>query len=181
MSVLAFDLGFRTGFAFVEADKIPISGSLPVAGSISDLGVAGRALDGIARTLILRHRPKVLAYSTPWFMPGKSNLADLRHIIGFGMVLEMIADELRLQCFEVEETKARNDFMGYVPVGRKKIKNAVQAQCKYRGWPCKDEDAADATCIAVYMLAIHDPEEAHSLSPLFLAAPKGGKKKRRGK
>lgn len=177
--VLFCDLGFRLGFCFAKADEIPVSGSLPVVGSTSDLGIAGRALDGIVRTLILRHRPAVLGYTTPWFAYGKSNLADLRHIIGFGMVLEMIADELKLECAEVNETEARNDFMGYVPVGRKKIKIAVQAQCRYRGWPCKDEDAADATCGAVYLLAIHEPKTAHSLTPLFLAAPKGKKPKKR--
>lgn len=176
--VLAFDLGFRCGYAYVKPDTIPQSGSYPIAGSAEDLGAFGQSLDGVARQLILKFRPRMLAYTTPWF-GRKSNLDDIRPLIGGGMVIEMIATELHLECCEVNETEARHAFMGYVPVGRAKIKKAVEKEIRFRGWPCKDFDAGDATVVACHVLSIHEPENAHSIMPLFQG--KGTAKKARKK
>jgi hypothetical protein len=174
---LAFDFGFRMGYAFVKPDAIPQSGSYPIGGSSEALGVAGRSLDGVARQLILKFRPSLLAYSSPWFGP-KSDLDLLRPIIGWGMVVEMIADELHLECIEVNETEARHALMGFVPQRRIAIKRAVMTTMRHRGWPCKDADAADATCVACHALSIHEPENAHTIMPLFQGKSGKARKKK---
>lgn len=176
MTVLALDLGFRLGYAFVQADKIPMSGSYPVGGSAEDLGVAGRSLDGIVRTLILKFRPTLIGYTTPW--AGMNfDIEGMRPIIGFGMVVEMIADELKIPVRECNENAARGDVLDFVPKRREQIKAAVNRHCLRMGWPCKDEDAGDATIVGVYLLTIEEPQNAASMTPLFQSA--AAKKKRR--
>jgi hypothetical protein len=148
------------------------------------MGVAGRHFDQVVRELILQERPQVIAFASPfvgqrggqsmkiagrWQRVGAAPTSpdSIRPLMSFTTLVEMIADELHIKCTEWDEATARRAFLTAVPRKSKAIKAAVMAACRQRGWPCCDNHAGDALCIASYAFERLNRSQSHELTPLF--------------
>jgi hypothetical protein len=181
MRVLAIDAGFTLGWGAVGGGREPSSGSTSLRGSSRQLGIAGRHCDEVVRQLILKERPAALAFASPFvgqvWMPGKTpnqkgrfqpiSPDNIRPLMSFLTIVEMVCDELKIRCVELDEPECRRAFMTAVPRKSKEIKLAVQRACRQRGWPFRDEHAADALCVASRALELLAPQSAHETTPLF--------------
>ncbi len=189
MRVLAFDCGLTCGFAALGDGRDPFAGSRRLKGDSSHMGVVGRAFDGLVREIILQEKPGVIAFASPFvgqifikekiingrrIKPGRFQPVGpeaIRPLMGLTTVIEMIADELGIRCVEDDEQKMRRAFLTGVPRKSKDIKEAVVRACELRRWPAPDHHAADALCVASYVLSIVEPKSAHKTSPLFAQPP----------
>lgn len=186
MRVLAFDPGFTLGYGALGGGDEPRSGSRPLRGSPGKMGIAGRHCDEIVRQLILRERPAAIAFASPFvgqvwdakhkrFRPIQPD--SIRPLMSFLTIIEMVCDELKIRCVELSESECRRAFMNNVPRKSKEIKLAVQRACFLRAWPCMDEHAGDALCVASRALEILDPNVSHETTPLFSTTTKTSKRK----
>lgn len=184
MRVLAIDPGLTLGFAALGDGRPPCSGSRALRGNSRRLGVSGRHCDEILRQLILQERPKVIVFATPFVgqrrgkpvrIQGKLYWPDaapvqpdsIRPLMSFMTIVEMVCDELKIRCVELDESEARRAFLGKVPKKSADIKEAVMAGCRSRGWPCTDDHAGDALCVASRALEILAPDASHEVTQLF--------------
>jgi hypothetical protein len=187
--VLAIDAGFTLGYGAIGGGKPVTSGSIQLRGTARQMGVAGRDCDDIVRSLILAERPDVIAFASPfvgqtfskpiivngqkiWGKGAPIPPDNIRPLMSFLTIIEMVCDELRIRCVEISESEARRAFMTAVPRKSKDIKLAVMRACRLRGWPFNSNHAADALCVASRALEILEPKTAHQTTPLFAVAPK---------
>jgi hypothetical protein len=172
--VLAIDPGLTFGFGAVGGGRPPASGSRRLNGNARQMGVAGRHFDGLLRGLILRERPTVMAFASP-FVGMKGGFAvqpdSIRPLMSICTLVEMIGDELKIRVVEVDEPEARRAFLTAVPRRSAAIKIAVQRACFERGWPCATDHAGDALCVAAWALECVAPDVSHKTTPLFSEAP----------
>jgi len=169
---LGIDFGFSLGYGFLAAGANPASGSRRIEGDSIHMGCAGRCVDRVVRELILEFRPDIIAFATPFIgRVGKVTPTQLRPIMSFPTIGEMVCHELRIRCVEWDEPAARRAFVGdgNLPGKSEMIKAAIQQECRDRNWPCRDSHAGDALCIADYTLAQLDPDYAHTTTALFQA------------
>lgn len=166
LRVLAIDAGLTAGWGAVGAGRPPQSGSYRFEGGSRAMGKVGRAFDHFVRQLILREKPAVLAFAAP-FVGRFASPDSIRPLMSMCTLLEMIGDELRLKCVEIDEPAARRAFLTKVPRCSKEIKIAVMEACFVRGWPAKDNHSADALVVASWALELLSPKEAHATTPLF--------------
>lgn len=187
MRVLAIDAGMTMGFAALGGGKPAISGSRSLRGGPRQMGIAGRHCDEILRTLILQERPKVICFAAPFVgqirdfkgRPVPVQPDSIRPLMSFVTIVEMVCDELKIRCVEIDEPEARRAFLTNVPRKSKDIKMAVQRACFLRGWPCKDDHAGDALCVASWALELLDPDASHETTPLFTTTPAPKKQRRK--
>ena len=169
------------GYAVVGGDKI-VAGSRQIQGNSTTMGHSGRQCGEIIRGLICDHGAiDCMTFAKPHvamvrrydvkqrkFFIQPIAPENIRPLMGFTTIIEMIADELRIRCIEVEESSARADFLEVVPRKSKDIKSAVVQACRDRGWPCPDNHTADALCVGTFVLNKLDPSRAHERTPLFM-------------
>ena len=176
MRALAFDAGFTIGYGALGGGKSPSAGSRQVRGSARLLGIAGRHCDQIVREVILKERPGVVGFAVPFvgqtFDPKTKRWRpiqpdSIRPLMSFCTIIEMVCDELRIRCRELDESECRRAFMTAVPRKSKEIKKAVNRAVLLRHWPSIDEHSDDALCVAARLLEIECPDESHEMTPLF--------------
>lgn len=182
--VLAIDAGLTFGYGAVGGGPVR-SGSHRLRGGTGELGITGRHFDELFRQLLLRERPTVVCFASPFigtigpkpifkdgqriWTPGRGiDPRALRPLMGMIFLVDMICEELRIRCVEVDEPDARRAFLTKVPRKSKDIKAAVMRACDLRGWPNTDNHAADALCVASFVLEKVEPGSAHKLTPLFM-------------
>ena len=167
MRVLAIDAGFRTGYGLLGGGIDPLSGSLAIAGSSENLGQALEDFREKVATLIFDHAPHVVVIAAP-FISRKATPQALRPLFAMYGEVERVAFVHATPCFEVDEPRARRALLGeFLPGKSKDIKAAIVQACHDRGWPCTDDHAGDALCVAAYALDRLTPELAHAQTPLF--------------
>lgn len=171
MRVLALDLGFRVGFGVLSRGKPPRSGSHAIKGSSFEMGAAFIALDELMDMLVAEHKPDVIAACIP-FVGRFPNPVTLRPIFGWECKLQEIANRRGIRYERVHEPDARKAFLGPgLAKGKSEvIKKRVQAACTQLGWVWCDDHAADALCLADFVLNTLDPKGAHRNTPLFISA-----------
>lgn len=168
--VLSLDPGMTIGYAVIGGGLPVLSGSRQLNGGAREMGITGRHAERLVREWLLEHRPTNIAFASPFVgqRGGRPISPDsIRPLMGLLTVFEMIADELRIPCAEYDEPQARRAFMDGVPRKSKDIKTAVIAACRARGWPARDDHAADALCIGSWALECLEPETAFETTPLF--------------
>lgn len=183
MRILAIDAGYRTGYGVVGGGQPVKSGSYPIKEAREDIGmgVAGRRFDHLVRRLILEFKPDVIAFANPFVgsimikgRPQPVSSATMQPIMSWATIIEMICDELRIPCHRYHEPSARNKFLGKGASHKTEhVKKSVVQACKQRGWPCKDDHAGDALCIAAHALSVLEPQSSHTLTPLFSGVKNG--------
>jgi len=168
--VLALDPGFRLGHGFLGGPRLRArSGSHAIKGSSEQMGEAFRFLRPLVLRLIKQYRPEVIVVALP-FIGRMVTPVQLRPIFGFDCMIQIIADEAGVPFRRIHESDARKAFMGGVPRKSKFIKEAVMAECRSRGWPACDNHAADALCVASFMMEKMEPKKSHEMTPLFAAS-----------
>lgn len=178
MRVLAIDAGMTMGFAALGDGRDPVSGSRSLRGGPRQMGIAGRHCDEILRQLILAEKPGAIAFAAPFVGMKTSNKGvrfaiqpdSIRPLMSFLTIIEMVCDELKIRCVEVDEPEARRAFMTAVPRKSADIKKAVMRACFLRGWPCSTDHAGDALCVASWAHELLNPEISHETTPLFATA-----------
>jgi hypothetical protein len=169
MRILAVDCGFQYGYAVLERGYEPRSGSVRIEGSTgASWGKACRSFARKTYELIAEFRPTVVAHASP-FCGTRTPPAAMQAIMTFPSLVDSVCDELGIRCVEWPEARARQAFLGKnnMPAGRKKLKAAIIQACRDRGWPCVDDHAGDALCIAAYTDARLNKATAHETTPLF--------------
>lgn len=172
--VLAIDAGWQCGYAALGGGKVT-SGSRSISGTPRTMGKAGRHFDEVFRQLLLAERPQVVAFAVPFVgsRGGRPVPPDsIRPLMSFLTIIEMVCDELRIRCVELDEGRCRKAFLTAVPKKSAAIKKAIMRGCRQRGWPFKDSHSADALCVASYALECVDRDTAHKTTPLFVEACK---------
>lgn len=186
---MPIDVGMTCGFGVLgEGFSKPVSGTFKLRGGSREMGITGRHFDQTLRELNCKYRPTVMCFASPFvgqifgkptFINGQKVWGKaapvrpdvLRPMMGMMTIIEMICQELRLRCIEVEEPDARRAFMGGVPRKSKDIKAAVQRACDLRHWDYDSPHAADALCVGSFVLEQLNPGAAHRMTPLFGATP----------
>lgn len=186
MRVLGIDLGKRTGFGLLGGDEV-LSGSLEVTENWAPLGAKMRRLGGILRKTITLHKPDIIAVATPFVRRGKKGAMrdtpqNLVPMFGQYTVLHMLADDMGIPIEALEEGEARRVLLGkFLPGKSDPIKRAIIQACRDRCWPCTDDHAGDALCMAAAVVERHSRHDKHETTPLFIAMPAKKRKPRRKK
>lgn len=178
MRVLALDPGLTFGFGAVGGALPVSSGSHRLDGNARELGLAGVHFEKLIAGIITQETPDLLAYAAPFVGSNKGRPVmpdQIRPLMSFITIFEMIGAKRGIRCVEVDEPEARRAFLTAVPRKSKAIKLAVQRACFARGWPCRDSHAGDALCVAAWALECEAPEKSHETTPLFAGENNGSK------
>lgn len=168
MRVLAFDIGKRCGFGLLGGNRI-LSGSHEIVETWDPLGAKLKRLETHFFTLIDEYKPDVLAVARPFVRYGDTP-KNLVPMYGGFAVLHLVAYRADLRLEVMQESDARKTMLGKdCPRASAKVKLAIKQACRDRGWPCCDDHAGDALCIASAVTEKLNPTKAHMTTPLFQA------------
>lgn len=174
--VLAIDLGKRAGYAVMGGPRV-LSGSHEIVKRWAPLGASLLTLEDRLYTLILAHKPDVVACATPFVRRGRGgamidtpvNLVPMFCCFG---VLHMLCDAMGIRLETIEESRARKVMLGdFLPRKSAAVKEAIMRACRSQGWPVTNDHAGDALCIAAAITERLDPAKSYEMTPLFQAAP----------
>jgi crossover junction endodeoxyribonuclease RuvC len=171
--ILALDIATTCGFARGLVGGVPDSGSICFARSeaSSDNAIFGNALAWISQLLEPAPRPDILIVEEmlpPDAMKGKTSKAVRDRLAGLHGVIRGVA-HLR-GIYRIDEATVgtvRAHFIGDRTCKRTIAKRETIAVCERLGWPCADDNAADALALWSYACARIDPKLALQVSPLF--------------
>lgn len=184
--VLALDIGKNLGFGLLDSASPEVkSGSLEILQTWHPLGAAALTFERRVEELIDKFKPTHIAVARPFVRRGRGGVMvdtpdNLVPMFGAFVLLHRIVQVRGLPPLMVEqESDARSHLVGKNMMMAKSvaIKRAVMQACRDRGWPCRDDHAGDALCIAAAALERLQPKKAHQTTPLFIAA--GAPPKRR--
>lgn len=190
--VLAFDAGMNLGWGALGGG-VAASGCRRLRGGPRQMGATAADCASAVRRLLEEQDPQVVCFASPFvgatkgkpktFIKGKpvwgSGFAavppdKIRPLFGCLTVIEMVVEEWniahpagKIRCVEVPEPEARRAFLTAVPRKSKDIKIAVLRACRLRGWMVATDHAADALCVASYVLEWVDRDRSHLTTPLF--------------
>lgn len=183
--LLAIDIGKQLGFGLLAPDEVR-SGSLEIIQTWHPLGATSLIFEARVGGLIDQHRPTHMAVARPFVRRGRGGVMidtpdNLVPMFGAFVLLHRLAQVRQLPLMVEQESDARSHLVGKNMMMAKSeaIKKAVIQACRDRGWPCRDDHAGDALCIAAAALERLQPKKAHQTTPLFIAAgarPKSRKK-----
>src|SRR5262245_14420485 len=144
MRVLAFDASSTTGWAaFANARAVPELGHFELQTSTRYGDVALDMLHHV-RELILQHKPGVVAFEAPIFLP-RDRWHTRRLLVGLVTIIELAAAMANLRCLEVMPREAKQCLTG----DRDADKQAMVAAAKGMGWRVADHHQADACAVAL--------------------------------
>lgn len=166
MRVAAFDPGFTFGYGILGGGLPPLSGSHSIPGSSRNLGWALSAAETWLGRIMRQERPDAVAYAIP-FIGRDVTPEALKPLMCFSGMVEKVAFDLEIPCYELDESAARRHLLVHVPRRSAAIKIAVVNAGRARGWPVPDHHAGDALCVAALALELLSAEEAHKTTPLF--------------
>jgi len=177
MRILAYDLGRKCGHGFL-APGIARSGTRELFKNWSPFGEALLTMEAHLQGLINKFEPDILGVARPFTRRGDTPMNLLPMYGGFA-ILNRLAAINKIPIEIMQESDARLQMLGKgnMPNKSAALKLAVNKACKARGWPCCDEEASDALCIAAAVLEKRQPGRAHQTTPLFTAAPSTRRRK----
>lgn len=156
MRILALDLATQTGFAVTAPDgSAPILGTFRIATDAihDDFGRAFLALHKRVGELIEVHQPTLMWFEAPLFITQR-RVKTARFLMGLSAIVELIAEERSLPCYEASVSDVRMFVAGsrHGKNGRGP-KEIGFDYCAMRGWHPPDDNAADAALLWVYALS----------------------------
>lgn len=181
MRVLGIDLGKQMGFGLLGGAAV-LSGSREVVKKWAPFGPSWLILEGRLQELIDQHKPDILGVARPFVRRGRGGAMvdtpqNLVPMFGQFAIFHRTAAVNRLRVEEFEESDARSIMLGRdMPFGSERLKAAIIQACRDRGWPCCDDHAGDALCIAAAVLERLNPRQAHQTTPLFTTAQRRRRK-----
>jgi hypothetical protein len=171
MRVLAIDAGMTLGYAAVGDQRPVISGSRRLRGGPRRMGETAQHCQDVLQMLLDQEAPDLVAFASPFvgrtFGGAPIPPDNIRPLFGCLTVIEMTCRQMGIACCEIEEGSARRVLLGSIPRGTKNIKAAIIRACKQRGWPCTDDHAGDALCVASFVWECKHRDQAYRTTPLF--------------
>lgn len=181
MRILGIDPGFTVGYGLLGAGMKPASGSLavPRGSGIDDLGPVLRHIYDRAARIIREQKPDLVGVARG-FVSRKAAPDVVLSVGAMIGVVKMAVSDAGLPCEEISEQQARSKMLGdFLPSGSKAIKKAIMQGCRDRHWPCPDDHAGDALCVASFIFGLRFPELTHETTPLFSSASSSPSRRRR--
>jgi crossover junction endodeoxyribonuclease RuvC len=163
--VLAVDAAATCGFALGDTGAEPRFGSRNFTGSNASGEVVAR-FARFLRVVIERDKPDVLAYEAPYFPMGfrkgpPANAKTLRRLLGMAEIVDAIAFDYRLRCYQATAGEVCSYLTGKSNWGgRAQKKAATIAAARLWGWNVSDDNQADACAVWAYAESILDPVAA---------------------
>lgn len=97
--------------------------------------------------------PALLVYEAQ-HVSQKASKQMCRKLFGLAAHTEWICRRMGVPCEEAKPKDVRLHFMGVGSGKRERLKALAIAACAARGWPCANDDEADATAILDYAVAV---------------------------
>lgn len=170
--ILALDLATTCGWARGCVGAVPASGSILFArAQASDNAVFAAALTWLSGVLEPKPRPDLIvieALLPPQAMKGHTSRAVRDRLAGLHGIVRAVAflrGVYRIETAAVGDV--RGHFINDRACKRKEAKRETVEKCRALGWPCDDDNAADALAVWSYMCGLIDPATALQVSPLF--------------
>jgi len=160
--ILAIDGAATAGFAFGATGEEPRFGSRCFTGSNASGEVVAR-FSRFLRVVVERDKPEIIAYEAPYFPMGfrkgpPANAKTLRRLLGMAEIIDAIAWDHRLRCYQATTGEVCRYLTGKSNWGgRDKKKAATIAAARRWGWDVSDDNAADACAVWAYAESILDP------------------------
>ncbi|HKV14532.1 MAG TPA: hypothetical protein VJQ81_05780 [Reyranella sp.] len=148
MRVLAFDASSTTGWAsFASARSIPVLGDFDLTTS-TNYGAVALDMQRHVLALIDRHRPEVVAFEAPIFLP-RDRWHTRRLLTCLVVVIELVAACKGLRCIEVDPSTVKAALCGPRKKGEPASKNDMVVAAVNMGWSVANHHQADACGVAV--------------------------------
>jgi hypothetical protein len=167
--VLALDLASVSGWAVGEPGSEPEHGSHRFAhAGASHEAIFHNAMQW-AEEIIAMCKPGLIVWEAPLagFKGGKTTVDVTTILFGLPAIVGAVAYRHGIfDCFKADTSAVRNHFIGCNPK-RARAKPMVIRQCIAMGWPCSDDNEADALATWSYMVSLIDPRLALRPTPLF--------------
>jgi hypothetical protein len=168
--ILAIDGAATAGFALGATGEEPRFGTRRFTGSNASGEVVARFSRFLRKTIereqMLCQAIDVIAYEAPYFPTGfrkgpPANAKTLRRLLGLAEVIDAIAWEYRLRCYQATAGEVCSYLTGKSNWGgRDKKKAATIAAAKRWGWAVEDDNQADALACWAFAESILDPVAA---------------------
>jgi hypothetical protein len=162
MRVLAIDAASICGFALGATGEEPRFGTRNFSGSNASGEVVAR-FTRFLRATIEREQPEIIAYEAPYFPMGfrngpPANARTLRRLLGLAEIIDAIAWDYRLRCYQATAGEVCSYLTGKSNWGgRAQKKAATIAAARRWGWAVNDDNAADACAVWAFAESILDP------------------------
>lgn len=158
MRIMAYDLARTVGWAFADGRERPEYGTFTLPRTEGRYGRYLRRFAEIATSQIEALRPDYIIYECP-ILPRKTRIDILRALYCQGPRLEEIADVRGIEIKEGDLGPIRSHFLGAgnCPRGSDDIADAIDFECRRRGWQPQDHNAADALALLDFARACRIP------------------------
>jgi hypothetical protein len=154
--ILAFDAARVVGYAATQPGSVePKLGAfvLRVGNVGEDLGALYAAMRRLALDLVAVHQPDAIWFEQPMLM-GMRSAHTAQMLMGLGAIIECVAAETGIQCFQGHVNTVRRYVIGRrLRSDPRSAKQIVLDYCHLRGWHPPDDNAADAAVLWVYAYA----------------------------
>jgi len=163
--ILAIDGASTASFALGITGEEPRFGSRCFTGGNASGEVVAR-FSRFLRATIEREQPAVIAYEAPYFPLGfrkgpPANAKTLRRLLGLAEIIDAIAWDYRLRCYQATAGEVCAYLTGKSNWGgRANKKAATIAAARRWGWDVADDNQADALACWAYAESILDPVTA---------------------
>jgi len=160
--ILAIDGAATAGLCFGPTGGEPRFATRCFTGSGASGEVVGR-FTRFLRATIEREQVEVVCYESPYFPLGfrkgpPANAKTLRRLLGLAEIIDAVAWEYRLRCYQATAGEVCSYLTGKSNWGgREKKKAATIAAARRWGWAVSDDNQADACACWAYAESILDP------------------------
>lgn len=112
---------------------------------------------------------RTIIFEKPLLNQKTPNLIMQRKLYGIAGVIEMVAYEEQVDCFEIDAGTWKKAFTGNGRCSKKDKPYKPWARCEQLGWKVGSHDEADAVGIWVtYVNGLNDPTMQRLIGPLFV-------------
>jgi hypothetical protein len=164
--ILAIDGASIAGFALGRTGEEPRFGSRRFGGGAPASGEVVARFARFLRATIEREHPDVIAYEAPYFPAGfrngpPANAKTLRRLLGLAEIIDAIAWDYRLLCYQATASEVTAYLTGKGSWGGRVNKKAQTVAAAQRwGWAVTDDNQADALAVWAYAESVLDPAAA---------------------
>jgi hypothetical protein len=157
-SILALDLGTRTGFAVGHPDReMPVHGSIPFGSEGASVGAIGSKFAAWLSEWLARWEPRIVVFEAPLPPRAQSSTAVARVLIGLAFEVERVCFDAAI--YDVREAtvqQIRAYFLGNGRLPSTDAEAATLRRCRQLGWAPGDHNAA-AAARRTQLSAAHQP------------------------
>ena len=160
-TILALDLGKRTGWALGAPGETPVYGSMDFGADGASHAAVGSKFCAWLVDMIAGHRPALLVKEAPLPPQAHTNMTSAQVLFGLDWSVEHVAYDAGLYAvYEAYVQEIRKFFLGNGGLSPAAAEAATRRKCLSCGWKPPDHNAADALALWAYQCAIVSPSDA---------------------